>query len=741
MFKSDCLILLGPPNSGKTTLFNWITGCKRQIVNYPGSTAELASGQVNVTSLSPSSPPWTVIDTPGFYGFFSSTPEAEVTKKVLKASLENKKLRAVILVLDSTRLKRQLPLFFQLQSTGLPIILALTMYDIQKKESELNMSLLSHLLNQTGSEKGATSEDFSADNQNMKQGDSNKINLNQAQKHKNSNKSSRKVPVCPIEGLLGGGVKELVNQAHAHFRTSVSLAQPFSLTTWSKHHWSENKQAVYLKKAHKIVDQVLIKKEKPIIGQKTKILDSFLLHPVFGFVFLSLILFGFFSSIFWLAQPLMDLVDKGVDWGVNFLLNVGGPFVLMDFLANGVWTGFGSFLIFIPQIFILFLGLYLLEDSGYMARAVSLLDGPFSRIGLSGKSLFPFLSGFACAIPAILSARAISSKRERWITIFVLPFMTCSARLPVYALLLGFLFYGDSAWKPGLWMSFLYFLSLFLGVAGAGLLSVFVPKDKKSSFFMELPLYRRPVLKSVLSVSWSRTKHFIFKAGPVIFVFSLLMWIATNYPQPSGQVLSSEQALSSGQALPSEQALPSGQVLSTGQNLSLPSRGQNLSQDGSQVLSTHIEHSYAGQFGQWIEPVFEKMGGDWRVGVSLLSAFVAREVFVSVLAVTLKNTKESPFYHINQTGSGQEFANQNSPDEEKTGLVKVMKQAQRGDGSPLFSQASILALLIFFVFSLQCLSTTAVVYKETGSWTWAGAQLIGFNLLAYFMAMLTYNLL
>ena len=262
-------------------------------------------------------------------------------------------------------------------------------------------------------------------------------------------------------------------------------------------------------------------------------MDSWLLHPVFGFGFLSLILFVFFSGIFWLAQPLMNIIDSVFGWSVETVLSWGQDIFIVDFLANGVLTGFGAFLVFAPQVFILFVGIYLLEDSGYLARAVTLVDGPFSRIGLSGKSLFPFLSGFACAIPATLSARAISSKKERWLTIFVLPFMTCSARLPVYTLLIGFLFYGDSPWKPGLIMALIYFLSLLLGILSAGLLNLCLKPDKKSSFIMELPLYRRPILSHIFFSSWSRTKYFIRKAGPVIFTFTLIMWMATSFPRHS----------------------------------------------------------------------------------------------------------------------------------------------------------------------------------------------------------------
>ena len=644
MSKSDYLILIGPPNSGKTTLFNWITGYKRQTVNYPGSTMDLFFGLIRK---GPPGTEWKVVDTPGIYGFFSPSQEGEVTRNVLKDSLANKELRGVILVLDATRLKRQLPFAFQLKESGLPVILALSMYDIQKKESGLDLELLSK-----------------------------KVGL----------------PVCPIEGLLGGGTAELIQRARAHFTNKVSLSSVESLKIFSPDEWSPEKQEGYLQRAKTAVDRALVRPSRESVGQKTRWLDSWFLHPVLGFGFLAVILFTFFSALFWLAQPLMDFIDGGFGYGISALLKWGGDGFFINFLANGILTGIGAFFVFVPQVFILFVGIYLLEDSGYLARAVTLVDGPFSRIGLSGKSLFPFLSGFACAIPATLAARSISSKRERWITIFVLPFMTCSARLPVYALLLSFLFFGASAWKPGLIMSLLYFLSLFLGLLSAGLLNMFLKKEKVgSSFFMELPLYRRPVLSNVLVSSWSRTKHFICKAGPVIFTFALIMWTATHFPRYPD--------------LPPEE---------------------------------QVQKSYAGRFGRVIEPVFEHIGGDWKVGVSLLSAFVAREVFVSVLAVTLKNTAE-PAGALTEgdlaggaKGEGGVFP---------ASLVRTMKEARSSNGDPLFSTAGVLALLVFFMLSLQCLSTTGIVYRETGSWRFAAIQLISLNLLAYACSALTYSLL
>jgi len=694
MSKSDYLVLIGPPNSGKTTLFNWMTGYRRQTVNYPHSTVDLSFGLIRQNQCK-----WKLIDTPGIYNLFSNSPESKVTQNILKDSLNSEEFRGIIVVIDSTHLHRQLPLVFQLKEQGWPVIVALSMYDIQKKVSPFNIDLLSKHI---------------------------------------------EAPVYPIEGLLGGGVPELVSLAQKQFANKISISHiktdqgksviensskkinyatqtkklqdkaPIENSSEEIHHtiqtktpsWSEKKQDVFLKKAKTIIDKISIKNTKTKVGKTTKRLDKWLLHPLFGFGFLGLILFTFFSSIFWLAGPLMDTIDTIFSWAIEKTLSLGPNVLIMDFLANGVFTSFGAFFVFIPQVFILFLGIYILEDSGYLARAVTLVDGPFSRIGLSGKSLFPFLSGFACAIPATLSARSISSKRERWITIFVLPFMTCSARLPVYALLLSFLFYKDSAWKPGLIMALLYFLSLLLAIVAAGLLNFFMKTDKRSSFLMELPLYRRPVLSSVFISSWARTKHFILKAGPVIFTFALIMWLATHLPYSTN--MDAEQ---------------------------------------------RVQNSYAGKLGKMIEPVFEQMGGDWRVGLSLISAFVAREVFVSVLAVTLKNTPQETD-PIQGFSKETQYANQTKKDQKKAlieessektntpySLAQTMREVKTKTGEPLFSTASVLALLVFFMISLQCLSTTGIVYKETGSWKLATSQLVSLNLIAYISAVTTYHLL
>ena len=374
------------------------------------------------------------------------------------------------------------------------------------------------------------------------------------------------------------------------------------------------------------------------------------------------------------GRPFMDAIDKIFSFFIE-QTSRGLAFYpqIADFVSEGVLASFGSVLVFVPQIFILFIGISLLEDTGYLARAVALMDGPFSKIGLSGRSFVPFLSGYACAIPSILLARNLKSKRERFMTFFSIPFMSCSARLPVYALLLSFLFYGQSAWKPGLALSLIYIASFFLGVATVFFLNLFLKKEEKEVFLLDLPIYRRPVFTKVFQNAGKRTQHYIVKAGPAIFTVALAIWLLSHFPlQP--------------ELSPAER----------------------------------IQYSYAGQMGRVVEPLFGAMGLDWRVGVALIAAFAAREVFVSALVLVFSITAVT-----------EETLSQS--------LLETMKSASHADGSLIFTTASVLGLVVFFMFSLQCLSTTAIVYKESGSLKLAVTQFLTLNILAYFISVLVYQ--
>ena len=612
------ILLIGPPNTGKTTLFNWLTGFKHKVMNYPGSTVLIGKGEL----LKKYDLQAQVIDTPGAYSLCAQSEDEKISHKAL---LENKENSVIVLVLDSSKLEIQLPLFFQLKSAGFSPILVLTMSDLLQKSSQLNIDKLSEQL---------------------------------------------KSPVLSLNCSIGQGIFQLITEIK---NTKIKDLPITKLKSWTDKQFHELSQ-----QCQKIVEKSLIKNENQaeniFYSQKW---DSWFLHPKIGFVLFGLIMFLLFSSIFWLASPFMTAIDTIFSFLIDkshSLLSFK-PFIA-EMFSNGILASFGSVMLFVPQIFILFVGISLLEDTGYLARAVSLMDGPLSKTGLSGRSFVPFLSAFACAIPAVLLARNISSKKEKFLIYFSAPFMTCSARLPVYALLLSFLFYGQSAWKPGLALSFIYLCSFILGIVFVVILNRFIKqKEDKESFLLDLPIYRRPSFKKVLNNAFSRTKHYITSAGPAIFFVALGIWILSSFPLAPD--LSSEQ---------------------------------------------QIQQSYASQLGRVFEPLFLNMGVDWRVGLALITAFAAREVFVSslLLIFTVVKTNHETLGHS---------------------LLETMQNAVHINGAPIFTTASVMALIVFFMFSLQCLSTSAIVYKESRSLKLAIAQFFVLNILAYIFAVLCYQTL
>ena len=588
------------------------------MVNYPGSTVDYLTGRAlkkyEVTAQ--------ITDTPGIYSLSAKTPSEKIANSILYETPS----KTVVVTIDILRLSRQLPLALQLKSAGFNVVIALTMTDLVSNEQKEKIKQLSDEIN---------------------------------------------LPVFPIEGLLGKGVKELLKGVKEI--AAAKDLQPAKKEIKKPGPWLVELQNEFFKKTDQAVLKLFPDPKKTAQLKTNYTFDRFLLHPFFGVVSFTAIMFGLFSSIFWLAAPLMDLVDVGFSFLADKIQS-GQDSLWKDFLSNGVVTSFAAVFVFVPQIFILFAGICILEDSGYLARAASLMDALFSKVGLSGRSFVPFLSGYACAIPACMAARNITSRAERLIVLAVIPLLTCSARLPVYSLLLSLFFYGDSAWKAGFWMAVVYIASMILAGLSAYVLNKFVRKSEKPPFVMELPLYKRPLFLNVLFYSWKRTKQYIKGAGPLIFMFALLIWGASHFP-----------------------------------------RDLNLSE------SEQIENSYAGRFGKQIEPVFEWMGGDWRVGVSLLAAFTAREVFVSTLAA---------LFQITQTESESTI---------KHSLLKKMKSAENKRGDPVFTPLSQVVLILFFMISLQCLSTTAIVRKEAGSSIFALAQLAILNILAYVLCVLVYQ--
>lgn len=600
--------LVGSPNSGKTSLFNWITGSRFKTVNYAGATVESHLG----LSLPVYGERFEVIDTPGVYSLHPGSRDEEVTLEQLNRS----DLDRVVLILDASQLRRQLLLAFQMQEMGVPFSIALTMGDLMHRAPKESLQTQ------------ALSEIFEC-------------------------------PVMSVDGRLGGGIKELVSEG-------VRLG-PVYHPPLKELPQDEESLRKFSEKSRVLADRMALSQMK-----KNWNWDRWFIHSSLSFPIFALVMTALFTSVFFLATPLMDLVDLFFVTLSEVVASGLGEGLFSRFLTSGMIEGVGAVLVFVPQIFILFLGLGLLEESGYLARAATLIDRPLHLVGLSGRSFVPLLSGFACAVPAVMATRNIKSQRERWIAVFILPFMTCSARLPVYALLLAFLFFGEPAWKPGLAMAGLYFGSALIGGLAAWILHKILRTNEKSYFMMELPPYRRPRIGKIINDAFRRTRSYVRKAGPTILVLVLVLWVATHLPY-----------------------------------------------DSTWNEAEQLQNSVLAQVGEFLEPLFLPMGLDWRVGVALLSAFVAREVFVSALAV---------IFNL----GGSEASVQDS-------LIEQMKLAHFPNGSLIFTGPAILAMIVYFMLALQCLSTTGVTVKEMGSWKYGLVQLVSLNVLAYALAVLTFQ--
>jgi len=611
--------LVGSPNSGKTTLYNRITSSAHSTVNYPGSTVDYSYGTLTKKYGEDAFP---VLDTPGTYSLFPKSPDEKVTTDIVYHYPSLGYAKVVVATVDLSQISRQMLVVFQLLEAKFQVVVALTMRDIYGVDAA-------------------------------------KINLAKLEK-------TIGCPVALVSGVSGEGVEDLIEKIQA-CRKNIPQA-PSQIKPWQEEH----KQQVHIRmlEIEKLVfNTQAFAHQKDNLVERTRKLDRFFLHPVWGMLTFVLLMFAVFSSIFWLAAPFMDWVDGLFSASGDYVLSLSDGSLMADFIGNGIIKSMGAVLVFVPQIVILFLGITLLEDTGYLARACSLIDKPLSKIGLNGRSFVPLLSGNACAIPAMMAARTISSPKEKFLTLFIVPLMSCSARLPVYALLLSFVFWQQPAWKAGLALSGIYFASIVVGALAASIANRLIKFDQTSFFIHELPMYRRPIIRTVLKNVFDKTMAYVKKAGPTIFILAVIIWIGTTFPNYKAE---------------------------------------------SEIEK--LETSYAASLGRFIEPIVKPMGGDWRTGTALISAFAAREVFVSSLSLVL---------NLSETN---EETLQDS-------LLATMKEAKASDGTPLFTVASCIGLIVFFMIALQCMTTVAVARREFGNWKVPLLQLAVFNLVAYTLAV------
>jgi ferrous iron transport protein B len=609
--------LVGLPNAGKTTLMNALTGGGFRTANYPGVTVDLLEGR----SAACFGPPMAVVDLPGVHSPAAPGPDETLACQVIEGRHPAVRPDTFIVVVDVLQLERHLRFAGYVARQGKPLAIALTMAD---------------LLPRTGQ---------SVDPERLA--------------------DALGVPVIPVDGRSGRGMAALMEVLHRQ----VGSTTPGPLADLP-----EDPVAGY-RRIRDLLRRGGVRRRPPPVDAVTARIDRVALHPVVGFPIFLAVLLGLFAAVFWVARPFMDAVDAAFSWaGVTASMLLGQGLV-GRFVGEALIAGVGVVAVFLPQILVLFLLMTLLEDSGYLARTAALVDRPLSALGLHGRSFVPMLSGFACAIPAILAARAVPTRRERLLTIWILPLMSCSARLPVYTLLLSALVPGP--WKAGLALASIYVASLAVGAVMAGLVGRLLASSRVPSMLaLELPAYRAPRWKPVLRLTWIQSAAYLSRAAGPIVVVACLLWVLTSvgltWSPPDGGM-----------------PRPAG--------FALVDRDASLTAD----------------LARGLEPVLRPLGVDWRVGVGLLSAFAAREVFVSSMAIV---------FHVSDAGKTSQ----------EDGLLQTMRTATlAGTGRPVFTTSSIVGLIVFFFLSLQCFSTVAMVRREVGSWTFALGQVAVYTGLGY----------
>jgi ferrous iron transport protein B len=701
MSKIDIKVaLIGNPNTGKTSLFNQLTGLNQKVGNYPGITVDKKSGTSKLSATQNA----IITDLPGTYSINpTSIDESIVLKTLLKKDIKESP-DVILVVADVENLKRNLLLFSQIKDLEIPTVLAINMVDqMTKKGISIDLLLLTKELNT-------------------------EVVLISARKNEGirdvkaaiirCHVAAKASPLCGIDHKIDPDyfkkLKE-ISPDYSLYELWLMVTQndfPETITKEEKENLLAFKKDVSKLKKYQHKETIYRYQEINKILKKTYLvdkskatdlrgrLDKVFTHKIFGYVFFFLILLIIFQSIFDLASVPMDFIDGAFAQLADFVKSNLPNGVLTDLLTEGVIPGIGGVIIFIPQIAILFLFIAVLEETGYMSRVVFLMDKIMRRFGMNGKSVIPLISGTACAIPAIMATRTIASWKERLITILVTPFTTCSARLPIYAILIALIIPDKKIFGflnlQGLVLLSLYALGFTTAILAAYILHKTLKIKSKSFFVIEMPNYKLPSLKNVFFEVVEKTKAFVFGAGKIILALSIVLWfLASNGGADFKNVEKT--------------------ITENGMNQSL-----NDGELQQKIASAKLENSYIGMMGKAIEPAIKPLGYDWKIGIALITSFAAREVFVGTLAT---------IYSVEAN------------DENTTTIKQKMASEVNETGGILFNFPVGMSLMVFYAFAMQCMATFAIVKRETKSWKWPLIQLFGMALLAYVASFLTYQIL
>lgn len=692
--------LAGNPNSGKTTLFNALTGLRQKTGNYPGVTVEHKSGTWDVNGSR-----FRLIDLPGCYSLIPRSPDEQVASDVVFGRDGAPRPDVTVCVVDVTNLARHLYLVGQIIETGRPVVVALTMVDeaerlgltvdIGKLAGHLHVPVVP-ICAATGEGIGALGETLLKVTEAPWRPPERPYRLPPAIESRvvqsASDESATDVELLhclagQCAGACGDSLETTAARIRADLGIDVDAVRRFMIE--ARYKWQRD------------ISTDVVRDSGRIATRMTRRLDDVLLHRVFGPPILIAVLALVFQAVFsWASYPQAAINFVTSEWLPGLVSQVVAPGLLQSLLTDGVIAGVGSVIVFLPQILLIFLLLTLLEDSGYLARAAFILDHVMSKVGLSGRSFIPLLSSFACAIPGIMATRTIPHQKDRLATILVVPLMTCSARLPVYTLLIAAFIPAQRVWGPFNFQG-LTLLSLYgLGIIGAMLVaSIFrrtILRGPTPPLLLELPPYRLPRLRTVLLTLWERTRAFLVTAGTIIFAVSIILWAMFSFPKSAAD----EQQFAS-------------------QRTALVTSGANagqLAQFDNEVAAERVHQSLAGRLGHAMEPVLKPLGFDWKMGIGILGSFAAREVFVSTMGVV---------YGVGSETDDHDLASQLKSDRDSR------------TGNLVWTPLVAVTLLVFYAFALQCASTVAVMKRETGSWKWPVFALTYMSVLAYGAAFLT----